>query len=71
MLKWLAAIGIVLLQETVLLNGLLVEAHKGVFPEWIIPIMFVTATLLDMAVGYSLGKFVRKKWPEGRFVALG
>jgi membrane protein YqaA with SNARE-associated domain len=71
MIRYLAAIGILILQETVLLNGLLVETQKGLYSMWVIHILFILATILDIWAGYAIGKLVQKKWPHGKFVRLG
>ena len=71
MLKYLAAIGILLVQETVLQNGLLVEVHKGLFSPWIIHILFIGITCFDIWIGYTAGLWIKKKWPESKFVHWG
>ena len=59
MKHWLLVLFILLVQETVTLNGLLVKAHEGEYSLWLIAIFFIIFTILDIVIGHFLGKFVR------------
>jgi len=65
MKHWLLVLFILLVQETVTLNGLLVKAHEGEYSLWLIAIFFIIFTILDIVIGHFLGKFVKRKFNKG------
>jgi membrane protein YqaA with SNARE-associated domain len=54
--------GLFLIQEPVSSDAVLLEAYQYHYNVWIIHALFVLATVLDIVVGYAIGK-----WLHGRF----
>jgi hypothetical protein len=58
---WLLLFVAFLIQEPVSSSAILLEAYQYHYNIWLIHLLFVAATLLDVVIGYALGSFVRKK----------
>lgn len=65
MRRFLFALLIVFIQETVTLNGLLVEVRQGFSSIWIITALFTVATVIDIFVGYWLGRAMKRRFKRG------
>lgn len=55
-------------QEIVLFNGLLAKVHQGEYNVWLIHILFVVATLIDIWAGFAIAKIVKQKYTQGKVV---
>ena len=56
-------------QEIISMNALVFATSHGAYPTLLIHIVFVIATLIDIGIGFFIGKFLRKK-TSGSKVAL-
>lgn len=59
--KALFVIFVVFVQEIVSLNALLFATHQGTYSPTLIHILFVVATLVDIIIGFYVGKLLQKK----------
>jgi membrane protein YqaA with SNARE-associated domain len=53
-----------IIQEPVSSDAILLEAYQNHYNVWIIHALFVVATLLDIAVGYWIGKWLQERYAE-------
>ncbi len=60
--KSILAFLILLVQETVTFTSLIFATHRGVYPVFLINILFLVATTVDIFVGYFIGVFFKKKF---------
>jgi len=59
------------IQEIVVLNTLFLAVHRGVYPALLIFILFVIATVIDIIIGFYVGRYLRKKTSQtkvGRYI---
>lgn len=68
MKSWLIAISILIIQEVVLFNGLLLKTYQGAFPIIIITIIFLLATVFDIAIGFYFGKYLKNHWRNKKLI---
>ena len=66
---WLLLTLAFLVQEPISTGAVLLEVYKLHYNLWIIHLLFAATTLLDIVVGYWLGKFIDKKWGKQKMVA--
>jgi len=66
---YLLLFAVFLVQEPISSNAVLLEAYQYHYNIWIIHLLFVTATLIDIFVGYYLGVMLHKRFSENRFVS--
>lgn len=66
MKQWPWVFLIVFIQETVTVNGLLVKTHQGQYPLWLITLLFVVASIIDILIGYAVGHYAKKALNKGR-----
>ncbi len=66
MKNWLFIIFALVIQELVSLNAVLFEVHQQHFHVWLIHILFMVATVVDIIAGFFIGKYVQKKLTHGR-----
>ena len=65
MRQWPLVLLILFIQETVTLNGLLVETHLGQYSIWLITLFFIIFTIAGIVIGHFIGKYVKQKWNKG------
>jgi len=66
MKQWLLIVLIVLIQETVTLNGLLVKARQtGWYSIVLITLLFIVLTVIDIIIGHVVGTYVKKTFNKG------
>ena len=51
----------VFIQELVVLNAVLFATLQGTYPALLVHTLFVIATIIDIVVGFYVGKYLRKK----------
>jgi membrane protein YqaA with SNARE-associated domain len=66
-MKFLAIIPILFIQEIVSLNATLLYAHKHHI-GLLIFILFILTTVIDLVIGYYLGKWVKGRFTKGKIV---
>lgn len=70
MKRWLVILLILFVQETVTLNGLLAKVFQGEYSIFIITVLFVFATVVDIFIGYGIERYVKKRWNKGKVKAF-
>ncbi|MDB5188911.1 MAG: hypothetical protein JWM92_509 [Candidatus Nomurabacteria bacterium] len=70
MKQWPWVILILFVQETVTLNGLLVKTHQWDYSIWIITLLFIIATTVDIIIGYAIGRYAKKRFNNGKVKAF-
>ena len=50
-----------ILQEMFTLNALVFATHQGLYPPLLIHVLFLIGTIIDIVVGFYLGKFLNTK----------
>lgn len=58
-----------LVQEPISTGVILIQVYQLHYNVWLIHLLFSLATLLDIAIGYYLGAFIRKRYGEARAYA--
>ena len=66
-LWWLLIVGL-LVQEPISSNGLLFEAYQHHFNLWLVHLIFVFATILDIFFGHVVGTFIKNHYAQTRIV---
>lgn len=66
MLLYLLLFGLFLVQEPVSTDAILLEAYQYHYNVWIIHLLFIAATLLDIVVGYAIGKWLHRRFSENK-----
>lgn len=66
--KWIFILIALFVQQSVMLNGVLLNAYNEQRLIWLIHILFIVATCFDISVGYFLGIHTRKVFISNRFV---
>src|ERR1700758_1531086 len=69
-MKWFVVLLILFVQETVTLNGLLTKVFQGQYSVFLITILFVFATVIDIFIGYWIERYVKKRWNKGQVRAF-
>jgi len=49
-----------LFKNQITLSGLLVKTYQGDYSIWIVTLFFLIATIIDIVVGYFLGKYLKQ-----------
>jgi hypothetical protein len=57
---------ILFIQESVTLNGLLVKTHQGDYSALTVTTLFIIITVIDIMLGFLLGKYAKQKWNNGK-----
>lgn len=66
--KWIFIFIALFLQQSVMLNGVLLHFYQERHLIWLIHILFVVATCIDILVGYFIGSHTKKLFISNRFV---
>lgn len=66
--KWIFILVALFVQQSVMLNGVLLHFYQAHHLIWLIHILFVTATCLDIFIGYFIGTHTRKLLIKNRVV---
>lgn len=69
-MNWLFIAFALITQEIVSLNAVIYEVHRHHFHVWLFHILFALATIVDMLIGYAVGRYSRKKVTRGRVAAF-
>lgn len=59
--KILFLIAVIVSQEVILLNTLFTLVHQGVYPFLLISVLLVAGTVVDIVIGYYIGRFLQRK----------
>ncbi len=54
-------------QEIVFLNTLLLATHQGIYSPFVIFILFIIATAIDIIIGFYIGRHLQRKTSNTRF----
>jgi membrane protein YqaA with SNARE-associated domain len=65
---YLLIFGLFIIQEPISSDAVLLEAYQNHYNVWIIHALFVVATLLDILVGYWIGKWLQGRSRNGRYM---
>jgi membrane protein DedA with SNARE-associated domain len=65
--KLLFLISTLFIQELVLLNALLLMVHHGLYSPILIFILFIVATVIDIVIGFYVGRYLRRKTSQSVF----
>lgn len=63
---WLFVAFALISQELVAINAVIFKTYNGHYNVILIHLLFIVATLLDIWTGFYVGKFVQKKYPNGK-----
>jgi membrane protein YqaA with SNARE-associated domain len=63
---YLLLFGLFIVQEPVSTDAILLEAYQYHYNVWIIHLLFIIATLLDIVVGYAIGKWLQRRFSENK-----
>ena len=69
MTLWLLLFGAFLVQEPISSNVILFEAYGAHYNIWMIHVIFVVATTIDILVGYYLARYLKRRFGQSKFVA--
>lgn len=64
---WLFVIVALFFQEPATTDAAFFQARQNHLNIWVIHLIYIVATLIDICVGYSLGKWLQKSTKESRF----
>ena len=63
---WLLIVGSLFVQESVSTNVVLLAAYQQHYPLWIINCIFAVASVVDIYIGYRLGRWAHRRSKQGR-----
>jgi membrane protein YqaA with SNARE-associated domain len=66
---WLRIIIVFVVQEVVLMNTTLLQAHQLGYSVIVMTLIFLAASIFDVFVGYKLGTWLQKRFAERKIVA--
>ncbi len=66
MKQWPLILLILIVQETVTLNGLLVKVHQGESSVWLITLIFMIITTVEIFIGYVAGVYAKERFNKGK-----
>lgn len=57
-----------LIQEPISTTGVLLRAYELHYNIWLIHLLFIIATVVDVVIGYYIGIFIKNRFKESKFV---
>src|ERR1700723_1228412 len=63
---YLLLFGLFIVQEPVSTDAVLLEAYQYHYNVWIIHALFILATMLDIVIGYAIGKWLQRRYSENK-----
>ena len=58
-----------LVQEPITSNAVLLQSYQNNYNVWLIHILFIGATIIDICVGYFVGTFIHKRFKNNKIVS--